>query len=171
MNMTFAGSKLFGCAVLLAVLALPGIPAQVARAGDDPPVIVVPSGDPEMAAAIAKARATLSVFWASYEAAKPSEDGHSLKVRFPTSRTNSEHIWMVDVKRLPDGGFSGRFGNAPRDLPGRREGDLAQFTEADITDWMFMRNGKIVGCETMRPLLKSMPKADADAFRAMLETP
>jgi uncharacterized protein YegJ (DUF2314 family) len=28
---------------------------------------------------------------------------------------------------------------------------------------MFMRNGKIVGGETIRPLLKSMPKADADA--------
>ena len=138
---------------------------------NDPPVIDVASVDPEMAAAIATARATLPVFWASYAAPKASESGHSLKVSFATSSTNIEHIWMMDVKRLPDGGFSGRFGNDPCDLPGKREGDLAQFTEADITDWMFMRNGKIVGCETTRPLLASMPKADADAFRAMLETP
>ena len=33
-----------------------------------------------------------------------------------------------------------------------------------------MRNGKIVGGETIGPLLKSMPKADADALRARLET-
>jgi uncharacterized protein YegJ (DUF2314 family) len=124
-----------------------------------------------MAAAVAKARATLPVFWASYEAPKSSEAGHSLKVRFPTGRNRGEHIWMMEVKRLPNGDFSGRFGNAPRDLPGRREGDLVQFREADITDWMFVRDGKIVGCETMKPLFRSMSKADADAFRARMEAP
>jgi uncharacterized protein YegJ (DUF2314 family) len=138
---------------------------------NDPPVIDVPSVDPEMAAAIAKARATLPVFWASYAAPGPSERGHSLKVCFATRGTNAEHIWMMDIRRLPDGGFSGRFANDPHDLAGKREGDLAQFAEADITDWMFMRNDKIVGCETTRPLLKSMSKAEADGFRAMLETP
>ena len=34
-----------------------------------------------------------------------------------------------------------------------------------------MRNGKIVGGETIRPMLRLMPKADADALRARLETP
>jgi uncharacterized protein YegJ (DUF2314 family) len=173
--MTFALSMRFKCAMVVAVLtlvsAMLGIPAQGARAEDHSPVIDVPSSDAEMAGAIAKARATLPTFWASYEAPKPSETGHSLKVRFPTGRNRGEHIWMMEVKRLPDGGFSGRFGNAPRDLPGKREGDLAEFRDADITDWMFMRNGRIVGCETMKPLLKSMSKADAAAFRARMETP
>jgi uncharacterized protein YegJ (DUF2314 family) len=169
--MTFAFSMRVKCAVLAAVLVMMGVPLSDARAEDHSPVIDVPSSDAEMAGAIAKARATLPTFWASYEAPKPSETGHSLKVRFPAGRNRGEHIWMMDVKRLPDGGFSGRFGNAPRDLPGKREGDLAEFRDADITDWMFMRNGKIVGCETMKPLLKSMSKADAAAFRARMETP
>ena len=34
-----------------------------------------------------------------------------------------------------------------------------------------MRNGKIVGGATIKPLLKSMPKADADALRARMEQP
>jgi uncharacterized protein YegJ (DUF2314 family) len=155
----------------VATAAVLGISAAPARAEDHSPVIDVLSNDPVMAAAIDKARATLPAFWSSYDTPKPSETGHSLKVRFRTSPKNGEHIWMMDVKRLPNGGFSGRFGNAPRDLPGKREGDLAEFTEADISDWMFMRNGKIVGCETMKPLLKSLPKADAAAFRARMETP
>jgi Uncharacterized protein conserved in bacteria (DUF2314) len=75
------------------------------------------------------------------------------------------------MKQTADGGYSGRFANAPRDLPGRKAGEVALFGEADISDWMFMRNGKIVGGETIRPLLKSLPKADADALRARLETP
>ena len=103
--------------------------------------------------------------------AKPSETGHSLKVRFPNPKNNGEHIWIAEVKKAADGRYSGRFANAPRDLPGKKAGDVAEFREADISDWMFTRNGKIVGGETIKPLLKAMPKADADALRARMETP
>jgi uncharacterized protein YegJ (DUF2314 family) len=142
-----------------------------AQAQDRSPVIDLSSGNAEMNAAIAKARATLPTFWASYDAPKPYETGHSLKARFPNPRNNGEHIWIAEVKKIADGRYSGRFANAPRDLPGKKAGDVIEFKEADISDWMFMRNGKIVGGETIRPLLKSMPKADADALRARMETP
>jgi uncharacterized protein YegJ (DUF2314 family) len=157
--------------IALAAVAAVGVVAMDVDAKDRTPVIDVRTGDAEMNAAIAKARATLAVFWASYEARKPSETGHMLKARFPNRRNAGEHIWMAEVKKLTGGRSSGRFANAPRDLPGQHEGDLAEFKEADISDWMFMRNGKIVGGETIRPLLKSLPKADADAVRARLETP
>ena len=60
---------------------------------------------------------------------------------------------------------------ALRQQPGKRLGDNVEFKDADITDWMFLRNGKIVGGETIRPMLKLMTKADADALRARLEAP
>jgi len=120
---------------------------------------------------LADMRAALPTFWASYDAPKPSETGHSLKVRFPNPKNNGEHIWIAEVKKTADGRYSGRFANAPRDLPGKKAGDVAEFREADISDWMFTRNGKIVGGETIKPLLKAMPKADADALRARMETP
>lgn len=142
-----------------------------AQAQDRSPIVDFANGDPEMAAAIAKARKSLPAFWASYETPKAQEAGHSLKVRFPTGGSNGEHIWMAEVKKLADGRYSGRFANQPRDLPGKRMGDRVEFAEADISDWMFMRNGKIVGGETIRPTLKRMPKADADALRARMETP
>ena len=154
--------------IALTLVAVVGVPAPRANAET---VIDVPNGDPEMAAATAKARASLPVFWASYEAPKPAEAGHSLKVRFPYPPNNGEHIWIAEVKKLPDGRYSGRFANAPVHLPGRHIGDLVAFGEADISDWMFMRNGKIVGGETIKPLLKSMTKADADALRARMEQP
>ena len=147
-----------------------GPTAQVS-AEDRSPVIDVRTADMEMNAAIARARDTLPTFWASYDAPKPTESGHSLKVRFPTHRNSGEHIWIAEVKKLGGGRYSGVFGNTPRDLPGKKAGDATEFTEADISDWMFMRNGKIVGGETIKPLLKSMPKADADALRARMERP
>jgi uncharacterized protein YegJ (DUF2314 family) len=164
-------SKCLVAAAFAAVLATFGSPTGAVMAQDRSPVIDLSSANAEMNAAIAKGRATLPAFWASYDAAKPSETGHSLKVKFANPKNNGEHIWMADVKKTADGRYSGRFANQPRDLPSRKAGEVALFGEGDISDWMFMRNGKIVGGETIRPLLKSLPKADADALRAKLETP
>jgi uncharacterized protein YegJ (DUF2314 family) len=157
--------------VALAAFALLIAQTAGARAEDDPNVVNVPITNADMNAAIAKARATLPAFWAAYEAPKPSETDHGLKVRFPTPRGTGEHIWVADVKRLANGSYSGRLGNRPQYLPGKSEGDLVEFKDSDISDWMFMRNGKIVGGETIKLLLKTMPKADADALRAKMETP
>ena len=164
--------RILAVVVVIAVLGS-AIRLMDAAAEDRSPIIDFANGDLEMAAAIAKARATLPAFWISYEAPKAEEAGHSLKVRFPVpGRSNGgEHIWMAEVKKLSGGRYSGRFANQPRDLPGKRAGDLVQFAEGDISDWMFTRNGKIVGGETIRPMLKRMPKADAEALRARMETP
>ena len=137
---------------------------------DDLLVVNVRAADAEMNAAIAHARDTLPTFWASYDAPKPTESGHCLKVRF-TGDGYVEHIWMADLEKLPDGNYTGRFSNGPTNLPGKDIGDQAEFEHADISDWMFMRNEKIVGGETIKLLLKSMPKEDADAMRARMEQP
>src|SRR4051812_22496581 len=164
-------------ALLVAVTGVTGFgiltigPKPPTAAEDRSPVIDVRSTDAALNAAIGRARGTLPAFWASYGAPKPSETGHSLKVRFPYGTNNGEHIWMADVKKIGDGRYSGKFANEPRHLPGKHAGDMIEFSQADISDWMFMRNDKIVGGETIRALLKSLPKADADALRARLETP
>ena len=129
MNSTLSTrSKCLVAAAVAAVLAVLGSPTGAAvRAQDRSPVIDLSSGNAEMNAAIAKGRATLPTFWASYDAPKPSETGHSLKVRFANPRNNGEHIWMADVKKTADGRYSGRFANAPRDLPGKKAGEVALF--------------------------------------------
>ena len=164
-------SKCAVAAVFAAALALLGSPTMSVRAEDRSPVIDVRTTDPEMNAAIGLARSTLPAFWASYEAPKGSETGHSLKVRFAYGSNSGEHIWMADVKKIASNRYSGQFANAPVHLRGKRAGDVAEFTQADISDWMFLRNGKIVGGETIRPMLKRMTKADADALRARMESP
>ena len=138
--------------------------------GDDPPIVGIPAADAEMNAAIARARDTLPTFWASCDAPKPTEIGHALKVRFDVG-AEVEHIWVSDVRKLSDGNYSGRFANEPSDLLGKNVGDQVKFKQTDISDWMFMRNEKVVGGETIKALLKSMPKEEADAMRARMEQP
>ena len=119
------GVSVFG---ILTIGPTPEVAAQ-----DRSPIVDVRTTDPEMNAAIARGRGTLPTFWASYEAPKPSEAGHALKVRFST-RKGGEHIWIAEVKKLPNGAYSGRFANEPRDLPGKHAGDEVKFSEADISD-------------------------------------
>ena len=169
--MRSTSSKCFDRIRLATIVAAFAAFTATAGAEDRSPVIDFRNGDPEINAAIAQARATLPKFWASHEAPKPSETGHSLKARFPYGSNSGEHIWMADVKKISDNSYAGKFANAPRHLPGKRAGDTAEFREADISDWMFLRNGKIVGGETIRPMLKLMSKADAAALRARMESP
>ena len=174
MTMTSAHSKVSKSIVVVAavtIFATLGIPNSQLSAQGRSPVVDVTATNPEMNAAIAKARATLPTFWASYEAPKASETGHSLKVRFAKPASGHEHIWMAEVRKIANGRYSAKFANVPRDLPSKKAGDVAEFGDTDISDWMFMRNGKIVGGETVRPMLKMMPKAEADALRARLESP
>ena len=93
-----------------------------------------------------------------------------MKVRFDVG-AEVEHIWVSDVKKLSDGNYSGRLANEPSDLLGKSIGDQVKFKQTDISDWMFMRNEKVVGGETIKALLKSMPKEEADAARARMEQP
>jgi uncharacterized protein YegJ (DUF2314 family) len=136
---------------------------------DDPPTVGVRVADAEMNAAIARARDMLPAFWASYDAPKPTEVGHALKVRFEVG-AQVEHIWVSDVKKLSDGNYSGEFANEP-DLLGKNIGDQVEFKQIDISDWMFMRNEKVVGGETIKAILKFMPEEEADAMRARMEQP
>src|SRR3954464_4146241 len=74
------------------------------------PVVDVRTTDPEMNTAIARARGTLPPFWGSYEAPKPADTGHALKGHFST-RKGGEHIWMAEVKKIPNGAYSVLFAN------------------------------------------------------------
>ena len=150
-------------AVAAAILIM--LPA-VAMAGG---VINVPDDDAEMTAAIASARASLPSFWDEMAKPKAGEDSFALKVRI-TDAGKSEHFWIVDVAREGPK-LSGRINNDPEIVGNVAMGQRYEFSEADITDWMFMRNGKIVGNATMRPLLKRMPPEQAETYRNLLETP
>ncbi|MCX7900217.1 MAG: DUF2314 domain-containing protein [Methylocystis sp.] len=142
-------------------------PARAVEEG----AVEVAGDDAAMKAAMAKARASLPTFWKSFEKPGPGEAAFNLKVALMAPSKKLEHIWVNSIRRLADGKFAGRIDNTPQELPGVKAGDEVTFSEANISDWMFTRNGKIVGNETIRPMLADMPKDEADAYRAMLEKP
>ena len=134
----------------------------------DQPVLVS-SKDPEMNAAIRKARASLDSFWAKLASPAVGETDFSVKVAIKDGK-NIEHFWIIGVKRAGDK-ISGTINNEPELVKNVAFGEHYEFTEEVISDWLYRRNGKMVGNETMRPLLKRMPEDAAAPYWAMYEKP
>lgn len=152
---------------LLAVASPSAAPAQ--QSG----VIAFRGSDTEMSAAISKARSTLDIFWKALEKPGPNEEGHSLEVRIAVGdprKNEAEHIWVVQIERLADDRLAGRYANQPQRFRAK-VGERVVFRPEQISDWIFVRNGRFVGMQTMRPMLAKMPKEQADHFRSRLESP
>ena len=132
-------------------------------------VIVVADDDPEMLAAIAKARDTLPQFWKVFDKPEHGENGFALKVKI-TDKRGTEHFWAVDIER-GDGKVMGTINNDPDIVASVKLGDRIPIPEADISDWLYMREDKMVGNETLRPLLKKMPAKEAEQLRSIMENP
>jgi uncharacterized protein YegJ (DUF2314 family) len=150
------------------LLALVGIVA--ASAQNRPGFTHVPSDDPEMIAAQAKARATLAEFWSKLERPGPGESDFALKVGLPVNATAQEHIWVANIQR-GGGKIFGRISNEPVDLKTVKRGQRIEIVEDQISDWTYLRDGKIVGNFTVRPILNRLPPQEAERYRAMLAEP
>ncbi len=132
-------------------------------------VVIVEGDDPAMKAAIAEARSTLPQFWQVFEKRNRDESDFSLKVKVTDSK-GTEHFWVSDLDRH-GGKIQGTINNDPEVVASVKLGQRIDIQEADISDWLYMRGGKIVGNRTMIPLLKKMPKEEAEKYRKMLAEP
>lgn len=133
------------------------------------PETLIDSGydEAEMEAAIARARSEVDAFIAEFEAG----NGEDFSVKAPVvDGGQTEHFWLTDIS-YANGQFTGLIGNDPGIVSNVKFGDSWTIAKSDISDWMFMRNDKIHGNYTMRPLLKGMPEDEAAAWREMLAEP
>lgn len=137
--------------------------------GGPRPETLVDSGydEQEMDAAIARARSEVDTFVA--ELNNQTGTDHSVKAPI-TDDGQTEHFWLTDVT-FADGQFTGTIGNDPGMVDNVKFGQQWTITKEEISDWMYMRDGRIHGNYTMRPLLKTLPEDEAAEFRNMLAEP
>jgi len=153
----------------LAILTIVFVPfalteAFAGQARND--VTAVQDNDREMNAAIARARQTLDHYWKAVNSKDPKITQPTIKVLI-TDKHGSEHIWLVQVR--PHGkGYIGLISNKPVVVKKVSLGQPYQFTKAEVTDWMYRKNGKIYGAYTLRVLVKRMPKEQAAYYRRIL---
>jgi uncharacterized protein YegJ (DUF2314 family) len=162
-------------AILLAMLQSGG-----ALAEDPNPVPKVPKGDPAMNAAFARAAAGLDGFFAKLRNPPKGAERFSVKIGLtdasgargyaivrPGADAAGRVEWFwTNHLRTEASGFSGQIANDAEEIHNVAMGLTIHFTRADIGDWMYFQDGKIVGNATACPALAH---ASAEERRQMKE--
>lgn len=148
-------------ALVLAVLALCCLLACSTDEKDKS--TAVREDDAAMNKAMAEARATLDEFTARLRDPKPGDDAFSVKVKV-TDENGTEHFWASDVQ-VVGSGFQAVIDNDPNIVKSVKLGQTVKVTRDEVSDWMYMTNGKMIGNRTLRVLLSRMPNEEADALK------
>ena len=136
------------------------------KSSSTPGVAWIADDDPKMTAAIEEARRTAPTFTAALRTPKSRQSGFSVKMPF-TDGANTEHMWVTPVT-FDGKKFNGVVNNAPERLTNVKIGDQASANQSEISDWMFVDDGKLVGGYTLRVLRDSLPDDERAEFDGSL---
>ena len=117
----------------------------------------------KMEQAITDARASFDEFLTRFRNPKPGDRAFNVKVRI-ADKNGVEHFWVGDLK-LDSEPYSGTIGNDPGIVKNVKLGQTYNFKRADISDWMYIAEGKMEGNYTLRVELESMPPKQAEALK------
>lgn len=133
---------------------------------NDPETLQRNYDEKEMEAAIEKGRNTFNDFLTRFKTQQDGDQDYSVKVKI-SDDNGTEHFWLTDIN-LESEPYSGIISNDPGIVKCVKIGQKYSFTFKDISDWMYMNDGKMYGNYTLRVLVKSMPKKQAEAYLAIL---
>jgi uncharacterized protein YegJ (DUF2314 family) len=78
------------------------------------------------------------------------------------SGITGEQLWLTGI-HFKNGIYYGIIANNPQHLNGMKKGDTVIFEMDNVTDWMYVRNGKITGGESIKYLLDQIPQNQLDS--------
>jgi uncharacterized protein YegJ (DUF2314 family) len=73
------------------------------------------------------------------------------------SGIKTEQVWLTGI-HFKNGVYYGILANTPRHLGNLKKGDKITFSMDEITDWMYVRGGKITGGDSIKYLLEKIPE-------------
>jgi uncharacterized protein YegJ (DUF2314 family) len=126
-------------------------------------VVQVYQDDMEIARIAEDARNTLPIFFRYLTGTGAGANaGKDCYIKCPfmadeDSGIDKEQIWLTGIQ-FSNGRYFGVITGAPRHLSGMKKGDRVIFDIDTITDWMYVRSGKIIGGESIKYLLEKIPE-------------
>jgi uncharacterized protein YegJ (DUF2314 family) len=108
----------------------------------------VPKNNAAMHLAVQEARKTIKTFIAALKQPGPGQQDFELKKRF-VQGDQVEHIWLSNVK-IVGNHFEGQIDNQPRKIGGLKLGQVVSVKRNEISDWLYIDNGTLVGGYTVR---------------------
>jgi uncharacterized protein YegJ (DUF2314 family) len=154
-------------AVLLLAIAGCGEGDEVVKRSGEPDYVRVKAGSDKMEVAIRQARETVQTFLGALQSPLPGMSSFSVKKKFAVGKDGGEHIWLSDVSWDPERKLiRGTVNNEPVDTKEVKLGDAATVAPAELSDWMFVQDGKLVGGYTIRAHYNLSTSAGRKRFQA-----
>lgn len=120
------------------------------KAPGPPGYVNVPENDKVMEHAVEQARRSLGFFLSALQAKKGEDGSFAVKKPF-VDGDKVEQLWVSDLT-FDGQNFHGRINNKPLDVQNVKLDQKVTVAPADLTDWMFVKNGKLMGGYTTRVL-------------------
>jgi uncharacterized protein YegJ (DUF2314 family) len=118
----------------------------------------VEQADEEILQIAEDAQNTLSGFFRHLNRPGTGEKQFSVKYPFSTGNGNSmEQLWLTGIY-FKNGMYYGVLASSPEQVNGLKKGDKVTFDADSITDWMYIRNDKIIGGYSIKYLLEKIPE-------------
>ena len=139
---------------------LPG-QAKIGAAAEIPaPTLHLDQTNGDLLRIAASARDTLPLFFRRL--LRPAKDESDFSVKYPFradsgSGFSMEQIWLQNIT-FKDGVYYGVLANDPFYITAMKKGGIVSFSADEITDWMYIKNGKIVGGLSIKYLLEHIPE-------------
>lgn len=146
----------------LFLLACQYDPKVVKRDGQ-PDISLLAGDDSEMNNAIKLANKTLDKFDLALHSNDTTLRMLAIKVRFATPDGGGEHMWLSDIT-TKDNQYYGVIANVPFSTREVKVGDTIMVPKAQISDWKYIQNGKLIGGYTIRVSRNQLSEADKKVF-------
>lgn len=147
-SLVLTGALVFGGVALPTAVADHPVGHELGRPNSEPESFDIKNNHARMHRAVLQARKTVGTFITALQHPSPSQQDFEVKKAFRQGN-EVEHIWLSDV-RFVGNRFQGRVDNTPTKILGLKVGDLVSVNPDEITDWVFIDSGKLVGGYTIR---------------------
>ena len=135
---------------------------RVVKTPGHPGYSQVADNDKAMDRAVEHAQHSLAFFMAALRAKKPGDAMFEIKKGY-VDGDKVEHLWISNLSY--DGkNFHGKINNRPLDVKNVRLGQRVTIAPVEVSDWMFLKNGKLVGGYTTRVLYARLSATDKALF-------
>lgn len=136
---------------------------NVAERKGEPDMVYVPNEDERMNWAIEKAKLTLWYFENSLKFPLEHQSYFSVKVLIVDGE-HGEHIWLTNPHFDDERNLYGTVGNEPVNIKTVKLDQMIGISRDQISDWMIIENGKLIGGYTIRAIRDGIPDKEKRSF-------
>ena len=130
----------------------------------------VEQGDITLLRIAQEARSTLHIFFRYLSRPEQGMDSFCIKYPLPAEDDSGiamEQVWLTGI-HFRNGEYYGLLASAPLFISSMKKGDTVLFDVEEVTDWMYVHNGKIIGGRSILYLLERTPESQYSAYHREL---